>query len=66
METKLIQKFGKCPECGSENIRWDSVVKLSLWNNAYSKAACKDCGCQFKEHYQYMGSEIINIWGGAK
>lgn len=56
MKTKKCENY--CPECGSDNINWGAIEILGD-SEAWQKAICEDCNCNFHECYSYRETE----WG---
>jgi len=43
---------GKCPKCGSENLKYDAwELESIIGDSLYYPFTCKDCGCEGKEWY---------------
>lgn len=60
MDRKIFKSKNECPNCGEEeNIDW--FEKDIQDDTVFQKATCLECGCEFKEYFEYSNTEIIGF-----
>ena len=55
------KKQGRCPNCGSGNLKYGDLEYGDFGDTVYYEFECENCGKRGREWYelQYVGSEII-------
>ena len=54
---KNLSQEGKCPQCQSENLTYETCVNEG--NQLYYPFTCENCGYQGKEWYSLTFIEIV-------
>jgi hypothetical protein len=58
LTAKLWADCSHCPNCGSDDL--DAGRLSPDGPNAVSEVECKNCGCRWREHYQFTRAELTS------